>query len=68
MTKTIRFALAASTIFAAGIGYGATAQAAMLAALTGDERVRRFVAWVVAEAERTTGRRRGDQPSPKVRL
>lgn len=38
------------------------------AALTGDERVRRFVAWVVAEAERTTGRRRGDQPSPKVRL
>lgn len=37
MTKTIRFALAASTIFAAGIGYGATAQAAMLAALTGDD-------------------------------
>ncbi len=43
------------------------------AALTGDERVRRFVAWVVAEAERTTGqvtKARGAtvQPSPKVRL
>jgi len=38
------------------------------AALTGDERVRRFVTWAVAEAERTTGRRRDVQPSPKVRL
>lgn len=38
------------------------------AALAGDVRVSRFVAWVVAEAERTTGRRRGAQLSPKVRL
>jgi LysR family glycine cleavage system transcriptional activator len=37
------------------------------AALTGDERVRRFVKWAVAEAEKTTGRRAA-QPSPKVRL
>ena len=37
------------------------------AALTGDERVSRFVTWAVAEAERTTGRRAA-QPSPKVRL
>lgn len=37
------------------------------AALTGDERVSRFVKWAVAEAERTTGRRAA-QPSPKVRL
>jgi LysR family glycine cleavage system transcriptional activator len=42
------------------------------AALTGDERVRRFVRWVIGEAEATTGqamgRRRAAQPSPKVRL
>lgn len=37
MTKTIRFALAVSTIFAAGLGSGAAAQAAMLAALTSDD-------------------------------
>ena len=37
------------------------------AALTGDERVRRFVSWAVGEAEATTGRRAA-QPSPKVRL
>lgn len=37
------------------------------AALTGDERVRHFVKWAVAEAEKTTGRRAA-QPSPKVRL
>ena len=37
------------------------------AALTGDERVRRFVTWAVGEAEATTGRRAA-QPSPKVRL
>jgi LysR family glycine cleavage system transcriptional activator len=43
------------------------------AALTRDERVRRFVKWAVAEAEKTTGQtmrggRRAAQPPPKVRL